>query len=494
MTVVFLSNSVDTPWTSKLASALQRRGVQSDLWVVDEEQRRRDAALPGFRRVINIASLPSALPDLEALRSIEEANGKPLLHQAALSDRMMTGRNLGIPSLRPQRRWTYHALVRLADALTRNARAYFAEARPDLIVTEVADFASQWLCAVGRLDGVRVVGPFMESYLPRRIRFLDYGSAHWPEVVQLVASDKPLSASAVSHAHETFERLRQAQYALVASAIGDSRRRATLRAAWRDWRAASAYAMSESPHAMHAHLVSPATRAERYVRTRMGRRLYGSLAQHELPGRQPFVVYFLHAQPEVTVEHQAFRYLDQLATIRNIAAVAPAHMPLIVKEHGFVCGNRDAAFYEELASMPTVSLLHHSVPTARVVREASAVVTLTGTVALEAICNRTPAIVLGDTYYRDLPGAFGVDSYEDIGHLIERHPQLARATDEDCIRLLAARYDATSPGMWPGCSFDDVWDESTGAEITATSLVGLISRLADTAVHPRSDQQSIDRW
>jgi hypothetical protein len=170
-------------------------------------------------------------------------------------------------------------------------------------------------------------------------------------------------------------------------------------------------------------------------------------SEAELPDTR-FAAYFIHVQPEMTVDNWAFEFHDQIAAIRNIAAVLPADMPLVVKEHRSQAGWRDASFYKELHSIPGVIVLSDTVPATDVVRRARVVFTLTGTVSLEAMCLGVPAILLGSVYFEHFDGIERARTYEHLRELVDDLDRFVPAADEACLRALAARYLGSRGGGW----------------------------------------------
>ena len=111
-----------------------------------------------------------------------------------------------------------------------------------------------------------------------------------------------------------------------------------------------------------------------------------------------FVTYFLHVQPEITVEESAFIYSDQVATIRNIAAILPVGVGIVVKEHRPVAGKRNLEFYSELFHVPNVYVMGEEIHSHKLIQSSSGVITLTGTVGLESLVYGKNVIVLGEIF------------------------------------------------------------------------------------------------
>jgi len=169
-----------------------------------------------------------------------------------------------------------------------------------------------------------------------------------------------------------------------------------------------------------------------------------------LPMHSEFAAFFLHMQPEQTVEGWAFEYRDQAATSRAIAAALPAGMLLLVKEHPTMVGRRRIEFYDELRSCPNIRLLDDRVSSYEVVRWAKLMFTLTGSGALESMYEGKPVIVLGHIYHSVFKGIYPLDNIRHLPELV--HEVLGRtdagARREDAVAALASMYAASHSGKF----------------------------------------------
>lgn len=137
------------------------------------------------------------------------------------------------------------------------------------------------------------------------------------------------------------------------------------------------------------------------------------------------ITLFLHYEPEMTSIPDAQFHSEQLAVARALSVEAPESYTVYVREHpsqllfstrGFL--GRDVAFYEELCALPRVRLLATSMPYLDVIRNSDLVVTLNGTVAVEAALVGTPAVAVGRPWYEDLEGCFVATDLAHIGETI----------------------------------------------------------------------------
>jgi len=112
-------------------------------------------------------------------------------------------------------------------------------------------------------------------------------------------------------------------------------------------------------------------------------------------------------------------------------------------------GYRPLEFYSELLHMPGLIIADTHEDSHNLITHAAVVVTLTGTVALEAILYRIPAIVLGSIYFDAFNGIYKPESLGDLKRLLAAPDKLSGATDQDALRMLGSMLRASDPGRPP---------------------------------------------
>lgn len=206
---------------------------------------------------------------------------------------------------------------------------------------------------------------------------------------------------------------------------------------------------TQNPRHLPAGLFSSWGQIKRYLHSRSSERFYRDAVSRDVDLDRRYAVYFLHVQPEMTVENMAFEYQDQVATIRNLVAGLPADVPLYVKEHKPMVGRRREAFYAELAHIPGVVLVDDTTHSHQYIQNAQVVLTLTGTVGLEAMVYGTPAVAMGDVFYTEFEGIYHTTSIRHAERLLHAPATLEGADRTDVVRMLAALYSASAPAAWP---------------------------------------------
>lgn len=122
-----------------------------------------------------------------------------------------------------------------------------------------------------------------------------------------------------------------------------------------------------------------------------------------------YVYYPLHYQPEASTIVCAQKYEKQLFFIDSLAKSLPADTILYVKEHYAILGHRPTEFYHSLKQYPNVVLIDPWESSRKMIENAQAVVTLTGTAGWEAMLLRKPVIIGGNIFFDTAPGVIKVD-------------------------------------------------------------------------------------
>ncbi|MDD5306763.1 MAG: hypothetical protein PHU25_05520 [Deltaproteobacteria bacterium] len=116
---------------------------------------------------------------------------------------------------------------------------------------------------------------------------------------------------------------------------------------------------------------------------------------------RPFVYFPLHLEPEATTSVYApyFKYQD--IVIDWLAKSLPAGVDLVLKENPKMWGNRSRRFYQNAARIPGVRWIDPRTSSRDLTLKSSAVVTITGTVAIEALALNKPVAIMGNPPYGD---------------------------------------------------------------------------------------------
>ena len=138
-------------------------------------------------------------------------------------------------------------------------------------------------------------------------------------------------------------------------------------------------------------------------------------------------------------------------------------------------GYRPIEFYSELLHMPGLIFAATNEDSHNLITHASVVVTLTGTVALEALLYGIPAIVLGSIYFDGFKGIHKPESLKELKELLNDPGRLQGATEEDALRTLGSMLRASDPGTPPrvDVSVQDIDMESARVMMSKLEKLGV---------------------
>ena len=128
------------------------------------------------------------------------------------------------------------------------------------------------------------------------------------------------------------------------------------------------------------------------------------------PAPAKYIYYALHYTPESSINGLEPYFVDQLRAIDALLLNLPSDHRLVVKEHPAMYGLRPLSFYRTLRRRPGLVLLHPAVDSRALTEGAALVVTVTGTVGLEAYLLGRPCLSFGRNFF---------------AHLCRRAPSLA---------------------------------------------------------------------
>lgn len=137
-----------------------------------------------------------------------------------------------------------------------------------------------------------------------------------------------------------------------------------------------------------------------------------------LDTKEKFILYPLHKQPESSVDVLGDFYSDQLNLIKQIVRSLPAGYKLYVKEHSNAIGDRPLGFYREIERLPNTKLISPYTDSFILLKLASVVVTISGTMAYEAGLLGRPAITFSKMFFNVLPSVRYCAAVRDLPRII----------------------------------------------------------------------------
>ena len=158
------------------------------------------------------------------------------------------------------------------------------------------------------------------------------------------------------------------------------------------------------------------------IQTNLRKRYANKKFIRKINPNEKFVYFPLQLEPERTLLVSAPYCSNQIELIKNIAKSIPIDFLLYVKEHprqGSV-GWREIKDYNEILNLPNVRLIHPEVSNDILLENCSAVLTINGTLGLEAIFNKKPVIVFTNSIYSNISSVSRVTSLEKLPEIIRQ--------------------------------------------------------------------------
>lgn len=155
---------------------------------------------------------------------------------------------------------------------------------------------------------------------------------------------------------------------------------------------------------------------ERRTLQREGRELFRLYDDHAMEPdfSEKYIYVPLQLQPEASSCPLGGDYCNQLLIVQLLSACLPEDVRLYVKEYPKQTRfNRDIQFYKDLLAVRNVRLMHRATSTFRLIENAVAVATGTGTAGLEALFRGKCTLMFGHDYYQHAPGVFQIRSRGD---------------------------------------------------------------------------------
>ncbi|MFK8029512.1 MAG: hypothetical protein AB8G18_04690 [Gammaproteobacteria bacterium] len=401
----------------------------------------------------------SGLDAAQSLKDLEERIGYRFVHTDILMDRFFQGRpRLDIDLNALPLIWTGARTKCFMSHIAKRIEEEISRFKPDFVFVETSFAPTRMVWRLAREKGVQAGGFMAVRFWPNRL-YLETGIGydwHQARMAYIDMEANPMTGDELSMVEERLKSIRHektkpaylhSEHAKGAPSFIKRLYPRQLLEGLAPWLGARAGTSSQNPQVLPRKVISPLAKCVRYVNRQKGRRF---LKKHQVPfsaiKSKRYAVYFLHVEPEITVEGMAFDYQNQVNTLRNVLASLPADMELVVKEHSPMLGYRPLDVYSQLVHTPGITIADTSEDSHTLITHASVVVTLTGTVALEAVLYGIPAIVLGSIYFDAFNGIYKPESLDELRELLSQPENLKGATEDDALRTLGSLHRASHPG------------------------------------------------
>jgi hypothetical protein len=144
-----------------------------------------------------------------------------------------------------------------------------------------------------------------------------------------------------------------------------------------------------------------------YVRRLSEHALDNRAVDELIAGRQKFVYFPLHLQPELTTATFGGMYQDQLYAIELLSALLKEGWMILVKENPKqTFFQRGELFFRRLRALDNVYLVGGTYSTYRLLEGSQFTATISGTACWEALKGGKKCLIFGQAWYSSLPGCF----------------------------------------------------------------------------------------
>ena len=444
--------------------------VRSVLLTTGQEEYQLGQKVGAFDVVKNIlpeeseldAGESDSIKTCQALKELERRMGGNFVLRDILVDRWFRGQpSLSVGTNSVPLIWTGARTKSFMYVIAKRLEEEMEELEPDFMFVETSFAPTRMAWRLAREQGIPAGGYMSARFWPERF-YLETGIGFdWQEarVAYAELPERPMTGAELENVKQRLETIRQEktkpEYMQTEHAKGVPsffKKLLMMRtfSGHGSWMGQRARSYTSNPRVLPSNVYSPISKYVRYNRGLQSKRY---LLKHQMPFSEirskRYAIFFLHVQPENTVEGMAFDYQDQANTLRNILAALPADMELVVKEHSPMLGYRPLEFYSQLLHMPGLIFADTHEDSHDLITHAAVVVTLTGTVALEALLYGVPAIVLGSIFFDGFNGIYKPESLKELRELLADPEALQGATEEDVLRTLGSMLRASEPGRPP---------------------------------------------
>lgn len=153
-----------------------------------------------------------------------------------------------------------------------------------------------------------------------------------------------------------------------------------------------------------------------------------------------YILYFLSHQPEATTTSAASKYVDQWKIIEELAVHGPSDINIVIKPHPFGYGWQGKSYFEKMLRLPNVLLAPVTYPGKELIQNAHTVLTINGSIGLEALIYDVPAYTLGDAWYAHEGLIKNLDDPKDLLAELDDPQKISK---EDKLKILTAAYRAS---------------------------------------------------
>lgn len=214
-------------------------------------------------------------------------------------------------------------------------------------------------------------------------------------------------------------------------------------------------------------------------------------AKFDAKSQGPYIFYPLHLQPEMaTSALGGVFYNDQFICIYLLSKLAKKHgLSLVLKEHYMQShSHRNIADIAALSTLKNVLFAPRSLSTHELIKRSVMVASISGTAGFEALYYGKKSLVLGTSWYQEMPGVFSeideadeylsqLESFSDYSQYKSLDTQEAVIQRRNCLEML----EEYSSKAWPGTTWTfNIADQFVmDPHLNAKTLFGSIEKILE---------------
>jgi hypothetical protein len=166
------------------------------------------------------------------------------------------------------------------------------------------------------------------------------------------------------------------------------------------------------------------------------------------PPSYPYVLFGLHMQPESSIDVWAPFFSNQLWVIELLSRAIPASHRLLVKIHKSDAANYTEDSLRRMLSKPAAELVHPFADAREFVEKSDLVVSIQGTMGLEAALLGKPVIMLGDSPVTLFPTAARIGELSELPALVRRQLALTPPSRQQIVDAYADYLSVFAPAVY----------------------------------------------
>jgi len=151
----------------------------------------------------------------------------------------------------------------------------------------------------------------------------------------------------------------------------------------------------------------------------------------------------LHVEREASIDVLGGYYRSMEEFVRNVSRAMPYGVSLVVKEHEGCY--RKPKFYKTISSIPGVKLVRSDMDSHSLIKNAEAVISVSGTACYEAGLFGVDAYTFADMYFNALPSVKKCTSYEEL-YSVLKNVSKSESASESIVAFLSKLYSVSFEG------------------------------------------------